>query len=137
MARITVIDDYPDFLDLMTGILAEMAGHQIIGFDTSESTVEDLLLSHPDLLIVDLSTARAVVRDRPALAVRSRQVPIIVCSGDPEALADWVSNFDESDRIYPLPKPFSLDDLVEMVDSALAPAGARPSLVTLGPIAAT
>ncbi len=141
MARITVVDDYPDFLDLMKGILAELSGHQVTGFDSSELTVDDVVQSRPDLIIADPRSAVALARERvdvhSAIGTGPRRVPTIVCSGDLPALEDWVSQFHKADRVYPIGKPFSVDELTALVTRVLATNAAGRQRVAAPKVAAT
>jgi DNA-binding NtrC family response regulator len=57
MARITVVNDYPEFLETMYAILDGLEGHDVVGFEGDETTVEQLIESRPELLIVDLRVA--------------------------------------------------------------------------------
>lgn len=45
MARITVVTDYPEFLETMYAILDGDLGHEVAGFDGEEITVDDLVPS--------------------------------------------------------------------------------------------
>lgn len=127
MARITVVNDYPDFLELMTTILDEMAGHKVVGFDSSEATLEDLVDARPDLLIVDMQTAEAFLaatagtsRDRAAATLG--QVPMIVCSGNVPALREKADAFADFPHVHTLEKPFTLYGLSYLVEQALEEA---------------
>jgi DNA-binding NtrC family response regulator len=132
VARITVVDDYPEFLEMMTSILDEFAGHEVTGLECTEATVEDLLATSPDLLIVDLRSADGMWTGIDAVAIDRSQavlgrVPMIVCSGDLLALRAWAEQFRDGDQIYSLAKPFSMDNLSALVERALTassvPAG--------------
>jgi DNA-binding NtrC family response regulator len=130
MARITVVNDYPDFTEMMTSILDEMAGHEVIGFDASEVTIDDLLETRPDLLILDIDTADMVIGtgatldDSAAAALGS--VPIIVCSGDIRTLRERAGEYGDLSNVYPLEKPFTLDMLTDLVEQALYRAALSP-----------
>jgi CheY-like chemotaxis protein len=131
MARITVVNDYPDFIDMMTSILAEMAGHEVTGLDASEVSLEDLAATRPDLLIVDLATAEMMLDIGLPLdgrtAVALRPVPLIVCSGDIGPLRERADEFAEQANVYALEKPFTLEMLTNAVGRALY--GAAPARV--------
>ena len=130
MARITVVNDYPDFVEMMTSILDEMAGHEVTGFDVSEATVDDLVETHPDLLIVDLDIADVVLGngtkldDRAAAALGP--VPMIVCSGNIAALRERADEFGDLSNVYSLEKPFTLEVLTNLVERALYRAALSP-----------
>lgn len=112
MARITIVNEYPEFLELMTTI-HQMDGHEVIGFDSSNATLDALLETSPDLLIVDLETAAAIA---PAAL---RRTPLIVCSGDIPALHALADQIGDPSRVHVLEKPFSLDKLAITVHRAL------------------
>jgi DNA-binding NtrC family response regulator len=131
MARIAVVNNYPDFLELMTSILDELVGHEVIGFDSSEATLDDLVEARPDLLIVDLHTVDGVLRwsdamlsDRPATAIAL--IPRIVCSADIPAMRARADEFGAHGNTYALEKPFSVDMLVGVVERALREAVLEP-----------
>ena len=123
MARITVVNHYPDFIETMTGILDEESGHEVTGFDVSDATLDTLVETRPQLLILDIGTAdmvlgsNATARDGAAIALGS--VPMIVCSGDIPALRDRAEEFGDMSNVYVLEKPFTLEALTDLVERAL------------------
>ena len=123
MARITVVDDYPEFLGTMYAILDGVAGHAVAAFTGSDTTIDELVGTLPDLLILDLSVVdgQAVghslvsrAQTDPALS----DVPIILCSGDVPRLRDEGTRL-RSNGVYTLEKPFDVDHLTALVDRAL------------------
>jgi DNA-binding NtrC family response regulator len=114
----------------MTSILDELAGHEVTGFDSSEVTLDDLLEERPDLLIVDLDTARRVAgigrtpSERAVVALRC--VPMIVCSGDIPALRERADEFADLSNTYALEKPFAVDALTDLVGRAIYKAALSP-----------
>jgi DNA-binding NtrC family response regulator len=130
MGRITVVDDFPDFVEMMTCILDETAGHEVTGFDASGATIDQLAETRPDLLIVDLATADVVfgidapLDDRAAAALGP--VPTIVCSGDIPALRERADEFRDLGNVYSLEKPFTLDILTALVEQAFYRAALSP-----------
>jgi FixJ family two-component response regulator len=130
MARITVVNEYPDFVDLMTSILDEMVGHEVAGFDASEVTLDDLVETRPELLILDCHMADmlighgATLDDRTAAALGL--LPIVVCSGDVPALRERADVYGDLSNVYALEKPFTLDMLTVVVERALYKAALAP-----------
>ena len=129
MARITVVDDYPDFLGAMYAILDGVEGHAVAAFDGA-TTVDELVRSMPDLLILDLHVVEeqdeqlgisTLAQREPAL----HDVPIIICSGDVRRLRDQAPQLREH-GIYTLEKPFDMSDLTALVDHALREAAGSP-----------
>jgi CheY-like chemotaxis protein len=123
MARITVVDDYPDFIQMVSEILTALEGHDVAGFDGTEATVEDLVASAPDVLIVDLNvvgqgTGGVGVLLPARQDKRLRHIPMIVCSGDVAALRLHAAEFARL-RTLTLEKPFGVDRLTDVVNQAL------------------
>jgi CheY-like chemotaxis protein len=119
--RITVVNDSPEFLELMDAMLEEDSGYDVTTIDADEITdLEPIRRSRPDLLIIDL-------RLRPdgmagwdiLLAVRQDpeldQLPVILCSGDVESLKVRKEAINKDPMVATLQKPFHLDELEELV----------------------
>jgi CheY-like chemotaxis protein len=123
MARIAVVDDYPEFIELMTSILDVLSGHEVIGFHASEATVDRLADAHPDLVIIDLEAADKVLGIGAAIDGDAHAtlgpIPAIVCSGDIAALRGRADEFFDLGNVDVLEKPFTLDMLTDSVDEAL------------------
>ena len=124
MARITVVNDYPEFLETMYAILDGAHGHAVAGFNGDETTVEQLADSNPELMIVDLRLAGedmkgwdilTLARSHPAL----REIPLIVCSADVRTLRERADEFKRFGNILTLEKPFDVDDVIRLVEEAL------------------
>jgi CheY-like chemotaxis protein len=123
MARITVVDDYPEFLSAMYAILDGVAGHAVAAFSGSDASIEELVRTMPELLILDLHVIEdgdesqgiaSLAQSEPAL----RNVPIIICSGDVPRLRDEATRL-RANGVYTLAKPFDVADLTALVDRAL------------------
>ena len=130
MARVTVVNDNPEFLDMV---------HDILEDDRYDATTVDgdrpdalnlILASRPDLLMIDLRLGSEglhgweiaqKVRREPGLD----SVPVLVCSGDMLALQQIESDLAETQRVEALTKPFSVDQLTDAIDRLLASAAAR------------
>jgi DNA-binding response OmpR family regulator len=125
IARITVFDDYPDFLDLMRDMLGDQAGHDVTCFDGSGTTLEDIAASEPDLLIVDLRLARQDMSGDDLLTQaradwRLIAKPILVCSSDVRQLEERRAEFRSLGKVWVLPKPFAADELQALVANLVA-----------------
>lgn len=83
----TVVDDYQEFLDVMRDLLAECGGHEFIGFHGDKTTLEQIVQTNPEVLIIDLRLALDGLTGWDVLTLaraddRMRAVPVIVCSAD-------------------------------------------------------
>ncbi len=117
--RISVINDNPDFLDLMSAILDEDAGYEVTLVKGETASITEIADSKPDLLIVDLLLGGAsgweivaLSRAHPQLA----DVPIIICSADVIALRDREDEMKQIADLHVLAKPFGIDELTKLVE---------------------
>lgn len=124
VARVTVIDDSPEFLETMYSILDGTEGHAVAGFNGDGTTIDQIVDSRPELLIVDLRISDddmkgwdmlVLARAEPSL----RDLPLIVCSADVATLRERAGEFERVGNVLTLEKPFSIDDLTAMVDTSL------------------
>lgn len=125
MARITVVNDYPDFLDLMESLLEQELGHEVTAFDGQQTTVDEIADSRPDVLVLDLRLASVeglsgadIVR-RARLDDRLKGTPIIVASADLAALEQRTAEFDRLGAVIPLPKPFDVEQVLAILKQLL------------------
>lgn len=128
--RITVINDSPEFLEVISELL-EAVGYAVQAFDGSRLTMEQLVETRPDLIILDLrlhpGSAQLTGWDF-LLLLRAhrelREIPIIVCSADLAQIREREPELRQIALTWVLPKPFDLDELEDLVSRAL---GGRPS----------
>ena len=125
MARITVVNDNPEFLELVRAILEEDRYETTtVDVDTPD-TFARIHASRPDLLMIDLRLG-AEGHEGWNLARRLRGeaefngVPVLVCSGDIEALSEIEPDIAENRRVETLTKPFGIDELTSAIDRLLA-----------------
>jgi CheY-like chemotaxis protein len=126
MARVSVINDSDEFLNLM-GDLLETIGHEMTGFKAVEASIDSVVESNPDLLIVDLR-----LQDKPQeisgweliiLARSHRQlinVPIILCTADVWELKKRAADLEQIAGIHVRTKPFQVDEMSDLVNRLLA-----------------
>lgn len=137
-SRITVIDDHPEFLEVMVELLA--VDHEVTAISALEVGFEYVVDSRPDLLIVDLrldsgNLQRADIVTLARAHRHLRTVPIVVCSGDVRALNDGTDAILNAGNTAVVIKPFTLDAMEEIVRHGLAsgfPGGARSSAAEEG-----
>jgi CheY-like chemotaxis protein len=124
VARVTVINDSPEFLETMYSILDGTEGHAVAGFNGDDTTIDQIVDTHPELLIVDLRISGddmkgwdmlMLARAEPAL----RHVPLIVCSANVTTLRERAAEFERVGNVFTLEKPFGIDDLTSIVKKAL------------------
>lgn len=122
--RITVVNDHPDFLELMNDILEDERYPTTVIDGDRPGTLEEIVASTPELLIIDLRLGSdglhgwdvvQGVRKIPAL----RELPILVCSGDLAGLAAAEEELNAGSHIASIQKPFGIGELLAAIDGLL------------------
>ncbi len=128
MARILVIDDSVSILVLVSELLLD-AGHQVItassgkqGLATLRETPIDLVLT--DIYMPDGDGIEILFEVRKA----HPNIPVIVMSSKSDT-SNMFSTAKALGAVFALQKPFSRDQLNEMIASGLKPRAARKPLV--------
>lgn len=124
--RIFVVDDLPDFLELMEDVLSD-EGYAVSTFPTTADALAAARAAHPDLLITDLRLEGESgldlvqhLRADPA----TRAIPVLVCTAatmDIEEQGEAVLSAD----LHVLLKPFDMRELVSRVHEILQGAPSR------------
>jgi CheY-like chemotaxis protein len=119
--RITVVNDNPEFLELMDTLLEENSGYDVTTIDGDTiRDIEPIRNSHPDLLIIDLRWRRdGLVGWDILLAVRGDpelgDLPILLCTGDLPGLEEHAEDIAQDPKVATLEKPFHIDELEDAV----------------------
>jgi DNA-binding response OmpR family regulator len=120
--RIAVINDNPEFLDLMSAILDEDAGYDVTLFNGESTAVDEIAASDPDLIIVDLLLGGASGWELVTLArahAGLADVPVIICSADVIALRDRAAELEQIGNVHVLAKPFGIDEITGLVEKVI------------------
>ena len=123
--RITVINDNPEFLELMSAILDEGAGYAVTLVNGEAATIDEIAASAPDLMIVDLLLGGASGWDIVAISradERLTDVPIIICSADVLALREREAELAHVGNVHVLAKPFGIDAVTTLVERLIGAA---------------
>ena len=128
--RVTVVNDNPEFLDLVHDIL-EGDRYETEMIDGDRPGVLDLIRSsRPDLLMIDIRLGvegdhgweiAQEVRAEPQF----KELPVLLCSADTLALAGLESALAETRRVATLEKPFTIDQLISSIDELLSDPAPR------------
>jgi DNA-binding response OmpR family regulator len=135
MARVTVINDSSEFLDLMRDVLTEL-GHSMVGMEAVEASIEEVVDSEPQLLIVDLrlqDTPQMMSGWELVVLARSHRalvgVPVILCSADFRELDKRAKDLEQIAGVHVMKKPFQLDEMSSMIGRLTTPI--RPNDPTM------
>lgn len=125
--RVTVVNDNPDFLQLMQDLLQDASYPATLIDGGRDNAFELIEASEPEILIVDLRlgsneiTGLEIlkrVRDDHAL----RQVPTVICTADTWSIDQVREEVASMDRVAVLTKPFAIADLYRVLEELGASA---------------
>ena len=130
MARITVINDSSEFLDLMREVVGSM-GHSMIGLEAIHTSIEEIVETRPDLIMVDLrldDTAQEVSGWELLVLARSHRllsdVPVILASADLWELNKRTKDLEQIAGVHVRAKPFDINEISELIERLLVSAKA-------------
>ena len=141
MAYITVVDDSEEFLDLMREIISEL-GHQMTGLHAVRTSIDEIVETHPDLLMIDLR-----LEDRPQeisgweLLVLARshrklsRVPVILATADTWELKKRAKDLEQIAGVHICIKPFDLNEMCDLIQRLLT-TKSRQTVAIRQPISA-
>ena len=120
--RIVIVDDHSGLLKLIEVLLTD-EGYAVDTMTSTAGSHVRIKEIKPDLLILDmiLETPDAGWQFLQAMKLdpQTNDIPIIVCSGASHLLNLHRERLDQL-NCYILPKPFDLDDLVDMSRLAIS-----------------
>ena len=115
--RITIVNDSPEFLNLMVDFLTD-EGYDVIAFPKHQGAYEQIKATQPDIvmcdLIFDTMPAGWAVIDMLYLDPETRTIPMIVCSAATKEIQEMAPSLAAKGIVW-LEKPFSLERLLEVL----------------------
>jgi CheY-like chemotaxis protein len=128
--RITVVNDHPEFLDLMVDFLNE-EGYTVTALAKHQGAFQQIKEAKPDLVICDLvfenMPAGWAVLDMLHLDPETTHIPLILCSAAVKQVQEIAPSLAAKGIAW-LEKPFRLDDLLALITTIAErepPPGAR------------
>jgi DNA-binding NtrC family response regulator len=119
---IAVINDDPDYLEMMEEMLESERDCQVVIGQKGEDALDVIKSASPDLVILDIIMGNEPMGVEILEAVRAdasvNQVPVIICSADSSFLNGNAERMQELDCVW-LEKPFDLDDILTLIDQKI------------------
>ncbi len=116
--RVTVVNDHPEFLDLLSEFLGE-EGYEVTTIPKHQGAFEQIKASQPDIVICDLifdnMPAGWALLDMLYLDPATRAIPVILCSAATRQVQEVVPSFAGKGILW-LEKPFELEALLTMLE---------------------
>jgi CheY-like chemotaxis protein len=116
MQRVTVVNDSPEFLELMADVLHDASYPATVIDGDRDNALELIEAAEPEILIIDLRLGSDGLhgmdivrwaRQHPQLS----RVPTIICSADRYGVEQVQEELDAMSGVTVLMKPFSVDEL--------------------------
>jgi CheY-like chemotaxis protein len=124
VARITVVNDNPEFLELIGDILRDERYETTLVDGDRPGTYEEVRRSEPDLLVIDLRMGTdeyegwSIVR-RMREEPRFRRLPIVIVTADVPGLHSLEAELSGAPLVATLTKPFEIDELTRTLEKLL------------------
>ena len=127
--KVLVINDDQEILTLFGEILGE-AGYSAVLYSSAIHDLAEIERLAPDLIIIDYLIGREDSGWQMLQKIKMRRatanLPIIVCTAATKLLLE-TSGYLLSKRVFALPKPFDIDELLDMATRALETTHALPA----------
>ena len=115
MARVAVVGHDPAFLQAASAILEFADGHDATSFDSGSSSLDEVLASRPDVLVVDLSESERDADSGDDLKLRVMQAmapaPVILCTSDADGVGQQLTAVRHG-PVFLVDKPVEAADLL-------------------------
>jgi CheY-like chemotaxis protein len=116
--RVTVVNDYPEFLALLTEFLTE-EDYEVTTIPKHQGAFEQIKASSPDVVICDLIFDNTPVGwsliDMLYLDPETRVIPLILCSAATREVQQVAPSLAGKGIIW-LEKPFELEALLDLLE---------------------
>jgi CheY-like chemotaxis protein len=120
---IVVVDDHQTMLELFTDVLEE-EGYRVVTCNARDDAVPCIKREHPDLVILDLWLETpndgwdicAELASDPSTS----DIPIVLCTATDAERREQPAEVQPASLAF-LDKPFEINDLLAVVETALAP----------------
>jgi CheY-like chemotaxis protein len=118
--RVVVVNDHPEFLDLLSEFLGE-EGYEVITLAKHQGAFEQIKESRPDVVICDLifdnMPAGWALLDMLYLDPETRPIPLILCTVATKQVQEVVPSLVSKGIVW-LEKPFELEKLLQILEQA-------------------
>ncbi|MBC8160856.1 MAG: response regulator [Roseiflexaceae bacterium] len=125
--RVTVVNDHPDFLALLSEFLGE-EGYNVITLPKHQGAFEQIKDSQPDIVICDLMFDNMpegwALLDMLYLDPATRAIPCVLCTAATERIREIVPSLSAK-GIRWIEKPFELERLLEVLATIETDPAAR------------
>ena len=122
--HIVVVNDNPEFLDVMAEVLHDHRYAATVIDGDRDNALELVQAAEPDGLIIDLRLGRDELHGWDVLQAirrdpRLSELPTIICSGDIQGLDGLADTIAGMRRVATLQKPFSVDEMINLLQDVL------------------
>jgi DNA-binding response OmpR family regulator len=121
-ARILVVNDTPEILDLFRIVLEEEGGYEVALYSYAIMDLREIKGIAPELIILDYVFGREnlgwQMLQKLKMDRTTATIPVIICTAATKEVQE-VEGYLQSQGVRVVPKPFDVDALLETVRLAL------------------
>ncbi len=121
--RVTVVNDYPEFLEMMVDFLTE-EGYEVTAIPKHQGAFRQIKQSQPDIVVCDIVFDNEPhgfgLIDMLYLAPDTRKIPLIVCTAATRRVKEVQASLAARSICW-LEKPFAVERLLELLAEMLPP----------------
>ncbi len=121
--RVTVINDYPEFLEMMADFLTE-EGYEVTTIPKHQGAFHQIKQSQPDLIICDIVFDNEPhgfgLIDMLYLTPDTRKIPLIVCTAATRRVKEMQASLAARNICW-IEKPFAIERILALLAEMLPP----------------
>ena len=121
-ARIMVVNDTPEILDLFRDLLEGEAGYEVVLYSYAVMDMREVKGVAPDLIILDYIFGREnlgwQMLQKLKMDRQTATIPVVICTAATKKVQE-IEGYLQAQGIRVVPKPFDIDALLDTVRLAL------------------
>jgi DNA-binding response OmpR family regulator len=121
-ARVMVVNDTPEILDLFRVLLEDEAGYEVALYSYAVMDMREVEGIAPDLIILDYIFAREglgwQMLQKLKMDRKTATIPVIICTAATKEVQE-IEGYLQAQGVRVVPKPFDIDTLLDTVKLAL------------------
>jgi DNA-binding response OmpR family regulator len=121
-ARVMVVNDTPEILDLFRVLLEDEAGYEVALYSYAVMDMREVEGIAPDLIILDYIFGREglgwQMLQKLKMDRKTATIPVIICTAATKEVQE-IEGYLQAQGVRVIPKPFDIDTLLDTVKLAL------------------
>lgn len=124
-ARILVVNDTQEILDMFRMLLEEEAGYEVVLYSYTIMDMQEIIHIAPDLIILDyifgMERLGWQMLQKLRMSRKTAHIPVVICTAATRELQE-IEGYLQVQGVRVVPKPFNIDMLLDAVERGLRDA---------------